>query len=173
MAPLSIAGTLVTLQTLQEQHFNDYLTMFSPTIRHMLHVPALENELNYLRDRLEKQQQNATHFFCIFDNELSKLVGALEIRDSEQHRGQLYCWVHEQFWGKGHYQEALALAAHAYFALTPHQFFTARVDVTNTRSYYALRKSGFAQAGICQGPYGKQYELVLRRKCTDYSPVFL
>lgn len=164
MIVTELPGSLVTLRPLDQTHFNDYLTMFSHTVRQMLHVPDLSNELVYLQDRFEQQQQGKTCFFCIFDNIRTTLIGALEIRDQAQHAGQLYCWINERYWGGGRCQEALALAAQAYFQLTQQQFFTAHVDVTNVRSYHALCKSGFAQAGFYNGPYGRQYQLIYRNK---------
>jgi len=159
-----VRGQLVTLRLLHKDHFADYVQMFSPTVRHVLHVPGVENELAYLHERLSKVRQGTTLFYCVFDNQGDKLIGAIEIRDQVEHQGQLYCWLNEQFWGNGRYQEALSLAAQTYFDTTQEHFFTARIDVSNQRSYHALRKCGFAQDGLHNGPYGRQYKLILRKK---------
>lgn len=164
MAHHEIKGDLVTLRLLSKDHFADYAHMFSPTVRHALQVPTVDNELTYLHERLSKVRQGSTLFYCVFDNSQNKLIGAIEIRDQAHYPGQLYCWLNEQFWGGGRYQEALHLAARTYFQSTQERFFTARVDITNQRSYQALRKCGFAQDGFCNGPRGKQYRLILRKK---------
>jgi hypothetical protein len=41
------------------------------------------------------------------------------------------------------------------------KYYTANVDVENLRSYYALKKFGFIDSGIKNGPYGMQYKLFL------------
>jgi RimJ/RimL family protein N-acetyltransferase len=138
--------------------------MFSPVIRHLLHVPDTEQECLYLESCLTKVEQRETFFMCVFDNRSEQLIGALEIRDIRHHPGQLYSWINEQFWGGGRYQEAMRLASAIYFDSMPDSFFTAHVDVGNPRSYRALRKCGFAPWRLHNGPYGMQHVLVCRRR---------
>lgn len=153
----------ITLRPLNDSFFNAYAAMFSAAVRSILHVPSVENELDYLRSRLQKMADNRTLFYCVFDRRCEQLIGAIEIRHREEHPGQLYSWMNERYWGNGWYQQALHVAAQSYFTVHKHErFFTAHVDSTNLRSYYALKKAGFAQSGIIHGPYGKQYALLLR-----------
>lgn len=156
----ALIGECVTLRFLCSDHISEYLNMFSPTVCHWLHADQ-ESESLYLAQQLIAQAQGATYFFCIFDRESDRLIGGIEIRESI-HRGQLYAWMHEDYWGTGLYQEALALAARFYFMMTGASFFTAHVDVHNKRSYHALRKMNFAPSGIIQGPHGKQHVMLLR-----------
>lgn len=157
-------GALVVLRPLQQCYFSEYLEAFSPRVRAWLHLRDSAAEIAYLQTALAKCQNNQTYFYCIFDRHVSYLIGALEIRDASQGCGQLYSWIHERYWGKGHFREALLLLSRAYFAWTQALFFSARVDIVNRRSYHALTKCGFAQLGVVAGPRGKQYELILRRK---------
>lgn len=159
-----LQGKLVYLQELNESFFSDYITAFSPKVRKKLHVKHATSELEYLRQRLEQQKEGKTVFFCIFDKQTKRLIGAIEIRDQSETGSQLYCWLHEDFWGTGRYQEALRLASQEYFKKTNEDFFYAHVDQNNKRSYYALKKNGFTDIGTHSGPHGRQYQLVLRKK---------
>jgi RimJ/RimL family protein N-acetyltransferase len=160
----SVTGTLITLRPLKKEYIDDYIEEFSPQIRSLVHVDSQEAERAYLMAELEKQQQGKTMFYVIFDNETEQLIGAIEIRDPYESRGQLYCWINERYWKTGRFREAITLATKEYFTLTGRFFVNALVDVTNERSYHALKKVGFADVGIMQGPFGKQYELILRKK---------
>jgi len=160
----NLRGNAVYLQELNESFFSDYLAAFSPRIRKLLRVKHTRSELQYLQDRLQKQKEGKTNFFCIFDKKTKKLIGALEIRGQEETMSQLYSWLHEDFWSTGRYQEALRLAAQEYFRKTKEKLFYAHVDATNKRSYFALKKNGFADVGTHFGPYGRQYQLILRKK---------
>jgi RimJ/RimL family protein N-acetyltransferase len=160
-----LEGLLVILKPLQEVHIAEYLSSFSTVVQQMLHVSDHACEHEYLKARMADDNN---YFFCIFLQSTMRLIGAIDIRDQAYFSGQLYCWLNEQYWGVGVYQEALALASRAYFLQTHMRYMTARVDVYNERSYYALRKGGFAQARVVQGPYGKQYEMVLRNKFYTY-----
>jgi len=164
MKKKNLKGDLVYLQELDESLFEKYIAAFSPRVRRMLHVKHTTTELEYLKERLQKQKEGKTIFFCIFDQETERLIGALEIRGQQETASQLYSWVHEDFWSTGRYQEALRLAAQEYFRKTKEQFFYAHVDATNKRSYFALKKNGFADIGTRSGPWGRQYQLVLRKK---------
>ena len=160
----NLQGALIYLQELDESFFSDYISAFSFRVREILHVKYATSELEYLRQRLEKQKKDETVFFCIFDNDTEKLIGALEIRNQSETGSQLYSWLHEDFWGSGRYQEALRIASQEYFRRTSEQLFYANVDANNKRSYYALKKNGFSDIGTCSGPYGRQYQLVLRKR---------
>ncbi|HZW60867.1 MAG TPA: GNAT family N-acetyltransferase [Candidatus Babeliales bacterium] len=160
----AIRGNKVILRELHRNFFKAYTEQFTPLVRSILHVPSVEHELLYLEQRLHKMQAGKTLFYCVFDSADNHLIGGIEIRDRLEHFGQLYSWLNECYWGNGRYQEALGLAAQSYFSLTQQRYFTAHVDVTNQRSYYALKKCGFAPSGFVNGPYGKQYSLLLRRK---------
>lgn len=159
-----LCGNKVVLRLLSHFYFPEYLCMFSPTVRMALHVSDTQSELCYLKERLIKMHDGKTLFYCIFDKQADQLVGGIEIRDDQIHRGQLYSWMNEDFWGGGRYQEALALASQEYFKSFNALFFNAHVDIVNQRSYHALRKFGCAQGGYCNGPNGKQYNLIIRKR---------
>jgi RimJ/RimL family protein N-acetyltransferase len=160
-----VVGKRVTLRLLCEQYIMRYIAAYSPLVQSWLHVSDIQSELLYVRECVAQQAQGATYFFCIFDAADDAFIGAVEIRKAT-HRGQLYAWLNERYWGRGLYQEALALASRVYFAATGLVFFTAHVDVANKRSYYALRKANFAPIGLIDGPHGKQYMLMLRNALT-------
>jgi len=159
-----IVGKLVTLKALREAYFGEYLKAFSPKVRELLHVGSEESEIEYLQNRIAKQKKGETFFYCIFENKENKLIGAIEIRNLKETDNQLYSWVNENYWGTGIYQEALSLISQAYFSETKESSYNAKVDVSNMRSYYALKKQGFLDSGFSKGPHGKQYTLILRRK---------
>lgn len=157
----NLVGEIVTLKILDKSYFQDYSKMFSETVKKFLHVQHDESEIKYLETRLE----NKSFFYCIFLNSENKLVGAIEIRELTESDGQLYSWVNENYWGSGAYQEALNLISRKYFEVNPEcKYYTANVDAENLRSYYALKKYGFIDSGIKNGPYGLQYKLLLVKK---------
>ncbi len=162
MGKSDLVGQAVILKPLAHHYVDQYLHMFSPHVRHVLHVSSLDDERVYLQQQLLEQKRDNTFFYCVFDKVLTQLVGAIEIRNPAQHLGQLYCWLNEQFWGAGHFSESLALISQAYFSSSKDNLLRAHVDVSNKRSYYALKKCGFADLGIKNGPFGKQYVLILR-----------
>lgn len=151
----------IALEILSHDHIDHYLSVFSRTVRDVLRVESVESERVYLK---HVQQEPGTYFFCIFTRDERALIGAIAIRDAQVYAGQLYCWLHERYWGSGYFQQALILAAQIYFANTDRAYFTARVDCTNMRSYRALKKAGFADIGLVRGAYCRQFELVLRRQ---------
>jgi len=157
-------GSLVVLRPLHRRYFKSYIAALSPYVRARLHLHDISSELAYLHTCIAKMHLGQTFFYLIFDRKSDYLIGALEIRDHSNGSGQLYSWINDQYWGTGHFKEALLRVSHLYFVMTGMPFFSARVDVTNQRSHHALTKCGFAQAGIHQGPRGKQYELILRRR---------
>lgn len=156
----ALVGERVELRALCLEYVAEYLTMFSPIVCYWLHADV-GAERAYIEQQCIQQARGLTQFFCIFDKQYNRLIGAIEI-NAASHRGHLYAWLNEQYWGGGRYQEALALATHAYFVTTDAPFFTAHVDVANKRSYHALRKMNFAPCGLIEGPHGKQYIMVLR-----------
>jgi len=159
-----LKGKLVTLKPLRESYFPQYVKMFSPKVRDLLHVSSQESEITYLYDRLEKQKVGHTFFYCVFENKENKLIGAIEIRNPQETDSQLYSWLNEAYWGTGMYQEALQLLSKIYFQETNELFYRANVDISNIRSYKALKKHGFIDFGLKKGAHGKQYILVFKRK---------
>jgi RimJ/RimL family protein N-acetyltransferase len=152
----------VTIRSLIESDLDDYERIFTPLVQEALHVSSAAAERIYIKERIAHHADGTTFLFGVFlDN---TIIGALEIRDASTSRGQLYCWLNETFWGNGYFQKALMLAATCYFQHTNERFITAHVDCNNLRSYRALKKAGFADAGYVMGPHGKQYELLFRRK---------
>ena len=137
--------------------------MFSATVCDLLHVDDLASEYDYLQHIIEKQQDR-TLFYCVFSKVVGQLIGGLAIRDSRVFASQLYCWLNEQFWGRGYLQEAMPLAMNAYFSFFNESYVRAHVDIDNMRSYYALKKCGFVDFGMSKGPRGKQYILIFRQK---------
>jgi RimJ/RimL family protein N-acetyltransferase len=157
---LPIIGTEFILDVFQESYIQMYLDAFVEQVQILLHVPNIFAEQQYLAERLSLVALQQTFFFVLLHRLSGRCIGAIEIRGPE-HPGQLYCWLHPDFWGKSYFQEAMRLAAQVYFSMTGLLCFTARVDVTNIRSYYALKKTGFADYRLVAGAYGMQFELVL------------
>lgn len=149
------------LEQLAQNHFEAYLAMFSPFIQKILNVSDTQEEHEYLKLQYQKVQNNQTFFYCIIEAFSQQLIGALEIR-SKAHRSQLYNWINEQFWGNGYYQEALLTLLPHYFKQHPEEEeVNARVDISNLRSFYALKKCGFTQTGIFKGSREDQYNLII------------
>ncbi len=154
-----LIGNTVVLKVLQEQFFEEYLTMFSDIVCHWLHA-SRQYETDYLYARLNKIKPYQTYFYCIFEKFTKNLIGAIEIRSKHESLGQLYSWINENYWSKGFYREALFLVSQEYFKNEKERFFQAHVDIKNKRSYFALKKYGFIDSGIKDGPHGKQYQLI-------------
>ncbi len=163
MEDRELVGDTVVLKLLKYQYIQTYLHMFSATVCGLLHVDDLASEYDYLQHIIDKQQ-GKTLFYCIFLKVVDQLIGGLAIRDSRVFASQLYCWLNEQFWGRGYLQEAMPLAMNAYFSFFNESYVRANVDIDNMRSYYALKKCGFVDFGMSKGPRGKQYILIFRRK---------
>ncbi len=160
MKKQKISGKSVALYQLEDEHIKPYLKLFSPTVQELLHVKDSASEERYLRGTL---QENNVHFYVVSDSSTDLIIGSIEIR-KPGYRSQLYCWLHEQFWGTGKFYEAMQLASQDYFQKTDERSIAARVDIDNKRSYYALKKVGFIEAGKAAGPHGLQYEMVLIKK---------
>lgn len=141
-----IVGKTVTLKPLEASFFDACHHMFSPTVRQWLHLPltaTTEQTREFLASRLVVIQEGKSHYFCIFDNQDKKLIGAVEIREPDFVNGQLGAWLNEKYWGGGRYQEALDLALKAYFSDTKATEVNAIIDVDNVRSIKAHQKYGF------------------------------
>jgi RimJ/RimL family protein N-acetyltransferase len=152
----------IIVRPLVHDDVEHYLDMFSPVVREILHVSCVEIERAYLLERL--QQVDAISFYAIISQNKDHLIGAIDIRNPDAYRGQLYCWIHESYWGTGIFHDAMRLATSDYFKRVNARYFNALVDVHNIRSYCALKKFGFADSGYMHGAYGRQYELILREK---------
>lgn len=159
-----LKGPDITLRPLVAEYIDSYLKSFSSDVQAAVFVDSPQSEREYLLNCIEKSNNGDAVFFCIFENQNNNIIGAIEIRPSPQHSGQLYCWLNEAYRGKDLLKEAMSLAAKEYFKLTGRIFFNAHVDVCNMRSYKALKKCGFADMGMSRGPRGMQYELILRKK---------
>lgn len=164
MVPKIISGHSIYLYFLQESLINPYLAMFSTKVQSLLHASCKQSEKQYLTNCLAKINEEKTMFYCIFLKNCQQLIGALEIRDGVEFYGQLYCWLHQDYWGQGYMQQAITLTAISYFIHKKQNYFSAHVDITNKRSYYALKKTGFIDAGFFDGPFGKQYRLFYLKK---------
>ena len=156
---MKIVGSSIYLKKLSQDHFIDYLDMFSPLVQTILGVSSPFSELAYVKTQERKQHAGDTVFFCIFEQDTHMLIGSIEIR-SKAHRGQLCTWLHEDYWGRGYFQEAFRLASQFYFKKYPHESsFTARVDISNKRSYKVLTVLGCKTIRLSSGPREDQYEL--------------
>lgn len=152
----------LVLKELHNDYIPDYLDMFSPMVQRILGVPSTALEGAYLAAQLQKQKEGRIHFYCIFYKENEQLIGSIEIR-SPEHRGQLYTWLHEDYWHAGFFAEAFKVAVQDYFKYNPQvTTFTARVDISNKRSFKALLKVGCVVAMRSRGPREDQYELVCK-----------
>ncbi len=155
----SIEGSLITLWPLSSAHLDSYLKNYSCLVQRLLHVVDSVQERIYLETCLE----TASFFYIISPKKTMNVIGAIEIR-RPTYRSQLYCWLNEDYWGKGYFQEAMQLLAWHYFKTTGNTTICACVDYTNERSFYALKKAGFQEKRITPGPYGLQYELLLKNR---------
>jgi RimJ/RimL family protein N-acetyltransferase len=144
LQPTIVNGKNVTLKPLQEQFFEEYHSMFSPTVRQAVGLPPT-SELQETATFLKATMVDPQHFmfYCIFDNQANKLIGAVVIRTPDHPNGQLGAWVNENFWGGGCYQEALYLALKEYFDYKDNTPIFAFVAVDNKRSLKAHKKIGF------------------------------
>ncbi|MCL4229255.1 GNAT family N-acetyltransferase [Candidatus Dependentiae bacterium] len=152
--------------SLAPSYVASYLQQFSETVREALRVTSIHAEHEYLQAALEKQAKGETHFYLIITDQSQQVIGAVEIRQPEQSRGQLYTWLNESYWGRGIFQHMIREVAADYFAQTHKPYFDATVETNNQRSYRALKKAGFADLGIQEGAWEKNYVLILRNKNT-------
>jgi RimJ/RimL family protein N-acetyltransferase len=141
-----ITGRLITLRLLDPMYFSEYHRMFSPVVRTILQLPeqATEQEtIDFLSAQMTFMDDPKRMFYCIFDNQTQKLIGAIEFRDKLAENGQLGAWLNEKFWGGGRYQEALALMLDYYCSWAGETIVNAIVKALNTRSLKAHQKAGF------------------------------
>jgi RimJ/RimL family protein N-acetyltransferase len=169
--PDIIKGKIITLKTIQEEHFIDMHNMLSNAVRKGLSFPeyfTLNYTINYLRHKMNRVKQGKAVNYCIFDNQDNRAVGFVEIRDkNNDDPGQLATWLNENYWGGGRMQEALKLISEIYFSMRNNvDKFDAYVEIWNKRSYRALKKFGMQDAGFIQleGKSNKHYVLECHRK---------
>jgi RimJ/RimL family protein N-acetyltransferase len=165
-----VAGKVVTLVKMTEDHFKDYHDMFSDTVRKNLEFPAhisFAYTIAYLKYEMKDARDGKVLLYAIFDNKDNKLIGSIEVRDkSDKHPGQLGCWINENYWGKGRLQEALSLVTKTFFDLKPKEKeYIAHVRLWNKRCYNALKKGGMKEIGYFYEDGQKaRYILEMRRK---------
>jgi RimJ/RimL family protein N-acetyltransferase len=153
----------VYVKELSVEYAQDYLDMFSTTVQKILGVSSLWNEFDYVHNQIAKQKEGKTCLYGIFESTKNLLIGSIEIRSSE-YRGQLYTWLHEDYWGKGLFQDAFTLVRYDYFKKNKEVTeFTARVDVSNKASLKALLKAGCTLLRTCKGAREDQHEIVCCR----------
>jgi RimJ/RimL family protein N-acetyltransferase len=156
-----LRGTVVILRRLSHEHIAAYRAAFSPIIQQTVHA-TIDGELAFLQMHMVTTFNN----FCygIF-NDAGIFLGAIILhRHGTEYL--LYGWIEEQFWGKQLYQDAVRTVAAYFFTQNLSPVLYAYVDCTNKRGYYALKKCGFADIALHNGPYGKQYVLLLRNRLT-------
>lgn len=151
-------GPSLNVRQLSLADVPNYVSMFSNQVQDALRDTTRQGEEQYLKDRLVHTYDQELFFYGIFLDDF--LIGAIEIRDEYAYRGQLYCWIHERYWGKGYFHRALNQALQLYFFHTKKTYIDAYVYAHNKRSYRALKKAGFMDAGITYGAHGKQYYLI-------------
>ena len=144
--PSIFVGKKITLKKLQESFFEEYHQQFSPIVRQRLHLPltaSFKETCDFLKKQITLVDAGRSLFFCVFDNQDKKLIGALEIREPTHIHGQLGAWINEHYWGGGRYQEALLFVVRLYFEQTNNPDIFIFVDSDNIRSVKAHEKIGF------------------------------
>jgi len=139
-------GKIVTLKVLIADYFQSYHDMLSPIVREAVGIPkeqTFEETEKFLKETLAKISNNKTLFYCIFDNVENKLIGSIELREPGFFNGQLGCWVNENHWGNGRYQEALDLLLKEYFSCIDEHAVNVYIKKKNVRSLKAHEKYGF------------------------------
>ena len=141
-----LSGKIVTLKMLRQDYFQSYHDMLSPVIRETIGISkeqTFEETEKFLKKKLIEIVNNTILFYCIFDNKDNDLIGSMEIREPGFFNGQLGCWIHENYWGGGRYQEALDLLLQEYFECTDQFVVNAYIKKKNIRSLKAHEKYGF------------------------------
>jgi RimJ/RimL family protein N-acetyltransferase len=154
IAPEKIIGGIVTLRKLREEDFIDYHNMFSDIVRKNLEFPQdmpFRHTAAYLKKRLNKSEKGKSLHYIIFDNKTNKLIGGVFILETMGTApGQFSCWINENYWGGGRFQEATKLITKTFFALKPQEkSFAAYVRLWNRRCHKALLNAGFVDVNIC------------------------
>jgi RimJ/RimL family protein N-acetyltransferase len=169
VVPEEIKGKIITLRTLKAEYFEDYHKAWSETVRKALEFPlniGFDYTTAHLQIQMRKAKEGKTLCYMIFDNKDNKLVGELQIREkNESDPGQFSFWINENYWGKGRSQEGLKLITRTYFRLHPGvNSFTAHCRLWNQRSYHAMKKFGFKDAGLFyENGVATRYMLEYRR----------
>ncbi len=147
-APNIIKGEKVTLKAFKEDDFDDYKKAISPEILksyYFTNAKSSDEIKNELTRKIDDHNSGKWVTYAIFDNNDNKLVGSIELRDSD-HCGHLGIWVNEKYHGKKLAQEALKLTADTYFNINPEiNSFTSSVRKWNDRSYKFHKKCGFEE----------------------------
>ncbi len=138
-----IIGKSITLVPLSKEYIDKYLAQFSSQVKQALDVEDHQSEREYLHYRIDQD----SFFYLIIDKKTEKLIGAIEIREPG-YQSQLYCWINEQFWSQGYFQESLQLLLPYYKKITNENHIKACVNSNNERSFKALQKAGFAIVGM-------------------------
>lgn len=147
--PNKIKGKTVTLKRLQPAYFKKYFKKINyPKILKPLYFPSkltFHWIKEYLDEEFDREKNDKTFLYLIFNNKNNELIGSIEIREpNPEDPGQFGCWLTPKYWNKGKLQEAFSLLSNAYFKLKPNvKKFNAHVEMWNLRSYYALKKCGF------------------------------
>jgi RimJ/RimL family protein N-acetyltransferase len=154
IAPEKIIGSIITLKTLKEEDFIDYHNMFSDIVRKNLEFSqnfSFGQTVFQLKSNLYESVKGELLYYTIFDNKKNKLIGSIEIREKNdsQYPGQLACWINENYWGGGRFQEAIKLITNVFFSLKPQkESYIAHVRLWNKRSHKALLKAGLVDIGF-------------------------
>jgi len=166
MIPKKIVGKKITLRILGPQYFEEYHKMFSPIVRKAIGLSdkTLEQTKAFLATRVTDMKVGKTLFYCIFDKLDKKLIGAIEIREPDYPDGQLGTWINEQYWGEGHYQEALDLIIKTYFTSKEIDNVNAYVETNNIRSLKAHQKYGFKIIREFEKDGKKYYEIMYKKR---------
>ena len=150
--PETINGKVITLKKLNAKFMFDYFLMFSDPVRKDLEFPqkvTFGYVSFYVKREIEKMTQDKLISYCIFDNKVNKLVGAIEIREKNNiDPGQLGMWLNENYRGGGRIQEALFLISKAYFQIRKEaDSYIVHVRPYNYASYNAMKQFGFTKVG--------------------------
>ncbi|MBD3231777.1 GNAT family N-acetyltransferase [Candidatus Dependentiae bacterium] len=143
--PAEIKGKIVTLKRIKPEYFEDFRKILSPAVTGPLYFPAkpsFEWTKNFLEKTLRKEIAGELFFYLIFDNKDNKLIGFIDIRERDKN-GQFGVGIHENYWGKGRFKEAVKLITEQYFKIKNKPSFIAHVEIWNLRSFYALKSAGF------------------------------
>ena len=102
-------------------------------------------------------EKNKMLLYIIFDNKANNLIGEVAIRkEKDSPVGQFSCWINENYWGGGRFQEAIKLITRTFFALNPQEkSFNAHVRLWNKRCHKALLNANFTDVKFYYNKDGK------------------